>query len=151
MHGLNFTRKFYAYLLIGIIGVVVDSIVTNISYVVISDITNPQSSIAINTCKTIGAILGAISGIINNFLINDIFVYKLDRNKKAMFLRFVKYVLAVFVGTFIVGKILILNIANHIGFDLWFANLIAIACGMFINYPLNYFWTWKSKKERLIS
>jgi putative flippase GtrA len=147
----NFAKKFYLYFLIGIVGVVVDTAVTNIFYnFIFIPMFAPKDQVSINTYKTISALIGGFVGIINNFILNDFFVYKIKNGKGKLFGRFFKYVITIVFGGWLIGKVVILNMAGAAGIGLTVSNILAIAAGMVINYPINYFWTWKTKPSSIV-
>lgn len=148
--GKDFGIKLFFYLVIGVYGVLIDIAVFNFAF---NQIVGPGLNFfgldtSTETVKalngTISALIGGTAGLINNFLMNEYFVYQLKWHKVEGTKRFVKYTTAIIIGSFIIGKVFIFNFAyafsGHQNATL--SNLIAIAVGTFINYPINYFWTW---------
>ncbi|MEI7603472.1 MAG: GtrA family protein [bacterium] len=154
----DFVYKFVYYVIIGVIGVLVDIVVANVFYNLIFGANMAGNlwtfntfwdgkNIEIHVSETLSAILGGIAGLVNNFVLNEFFVYKDNlKSYKLVTKRFSKYFATILVGTFFIGKIIFLNLICLSLLNLGFttSNLIAIALGTFINYPINYFWTWGS-------
>jgi putative flippase GtrA len=152
----DFFTKLFFYILIGVYGVLLDAATFAFFYDQIFvkflhiNMSAPATSAILGT---IAATMSGVVGLTNNFIMNDHFVYKKEWHHIHGTKRFMRYFVAVLLGTFLIGKVIIFNIVfsltgNQNGV---ISNIISIGVGTFINYPINYFWTWGnfSVKEKL--
>lgn len=144
----DFFNKFFKYFLVGLLGIVVDNIVTFCTYnFVLISIFNPSNSVTFHILQTISAICGSIAGMFHNFVISDIFIFKskqINKTRSSFFKRLSKFYITGLLGGFLISKIIVFNIALYVCHNQIISNMIGIAIGMLFNYPINYYWTWKS-------
>lgn len=143
----DFFVKLIFYIFIGAYGVVIDLSVFNFFFnlpIIDSSIRDHiVSTLGFGLFATLAAILGGISGFLNNFLMNEFLVYEIEGRRRTIVRRFLKYLATVSFGTFFIGKVIIFNFclsALHLGPST--SNLISIGLSTLLNYPINYFWTW---------
>ena len=153
----DFFIKLIPYIIIGVYGVIIDVSMSSFFYNQIfmenidklTFLTFSEYKFATYLFAPISALIGGVAGLINNFLMNEYFVYKQKADYMSIAKRFLKYITAVLFGTFFIGKLIVLTISLsvlHLPFTV--SNLLAILVGTFINYPINYFWTWGDKKDK---
>jgi len=146
----DFYIKLFFYILIGAYGAGIDLAMSNFFYndIIPSIIKNAPLFKFISDfglVPTLAGIIGAIAGLINNFLMNEYFVHDIKGDRRTVRLRFYKYLTTIILSSFLFGNVIILNIGIWVfGFGFTTSKLIAILLSTFINYPINYFWTWKN-------
>jgi dolichol-phosphate mannosyltransferase len=129
-------KEFIRFIKFGIVGVVGTG-VTYLFWILLNVIFHVPDRLALGIAIEIS--------IISNFILNNIWTFKDRKMKDKPIFRLLKFNF-VSIGGLLLNIFIYTIFKNYLGFYKYFAEIFGILGGMFWNFFINNFWTWRKIK-----